>query len=79
MIDFIAMRALGDRLQNHTWSHVVEEMVRISGGTAPEGVEQETVSLDDDEAAAIERWCEEIAMRMKRTENAEKIDTTVSA
>jgi NADH dehydrogenase len=78
MIDFIAMRALGDRLQNHTWAHVVEEMVQISGGTAPEGVEQETVSLDDDEAAAIERWCEEIAMRMKRTENAEKIEESVT-
>jgi hypothetical protein len=77
MIDFIAMRALGDRLQNHTWSHVVDRVVEISGGTAPE-VEQESVSLDDDEAAAIERWCEEIAMRMKRAENAEKIEESVS-
>ena len=72
VIDFIAMRAVGDRLQDHTWSHVVEEMVRISGGTAP-GVEHERATLDDDEAAAIERWCEEIAMRAKQTENAEKM------
>jgi uncharacterized protein YbjT (DUF2867 family) len=74
MIDFIAMRAIGDRLQNHTWSHVVEKMVQISGGTAPDDVEQESVALDDDEAAAIERWCEEIAMRMRRKENAEKVE-----
>ena len=50
----------------------------MSGGSAPEGVEHESVTLDDDEAAAIERWCEEIAMRAKRTENAEKIENAVS-
>jgi len=79
VIDFIAMRAVGDRLQDHTWSHVVEKMVQISGGSAPGDVEHETLTLDDDEAAAIERWCEEIAMRAKRVENAEKIDEAVSS
>jgi NADH dehydrogenase len=79
VIDFIAMRAIGDRLQDHTWSHVVDKMVQISGGSAPEGVEHESVTLDDDEAAAIERWCEEIAMRAKRAENAEKVDEAVSS
>jgi NADH dehydrogenase len=79
VIDFIAMRAVGDRLQDHTWSHVVDKMVQISGGSAPEGVEHESVTLDDDEAAAIERWCEEIAMRAKRAENTEKIDEAVSS
>jgi NADH dehydrogenase len=78
VIDFIAMRAVGDRLQDHTWSHVVDKMVQISGGSAPSGVEHESVALDDEEAAAIERWCEEIAMRAKRAENAEKIDQAVT-
>jgi NADH dehydrogenase len=73
VIDFIAMRAVGDRLQDHTWSHVVDKMVQVSGGSAPAGVEHESAALDDDEAEAIERWCEEIAMRAKRAENAEKI------
>jgi len=73
VIDFIAMRAVGDRLQDHTWAHVVDRMVQISGGSAPSGVEHESDTLDDDEAAAIERWCEEIAMRAKRAENAEKL------
>ena len=77
VIDFIAMRAVGDRLQDHTWSHVVDKMVQISGGSAPEGVEHESVTLDDDEAAAIEQWCEEIAMRAKRAENTEKISESV--
>jgi NADH dehydrogenase len=74
VIDFIAMRAVGDRLQDHTWSHVVDKMAQVSGGNAPEGVEHESAALDDEEAEAIERWCEEIAMRAKRTENAEKIE-----
>ena len=73
VIDFIAMRAVGDRLQDHTWSHVVDRMVQISGGSAPNGVEHESATLDDDEAAAIERWCEELAMRAKREVNAEKL------
>jgi len=75
VIDFIAMRAVGDRLQDHTWSHVVDKMVQVSGGTTPAGVENESVALDGEEAEAIERWCEEIAMTAKRAENAEKIST----
>ena len=78
LIDFIAMRAVGDRLQDHTWSHVVDRVVQISGGSAPNGVEHESATLDDDEADAIERWCEELAMRGKREGNAEKVDRTVS-
>ncbi|MFL5619154.1 MAG: NAD(P)H-binding protein [Gemmatimonadaceae bacterium] len=74
VIDFIAMRALGDRLQDQTWSHVVERMLQISGGSAPRGVEHESTALDEDEAAAIERWCEEIVLRAKRSENTEKIE-----
>jgi uncharacterized protein YbjT (DUF2867 family) len=70
-IDFLAMRTVGDRLQDHTWSHVVEKMVEISGGTAPNGVEHESASLDEDEAKAIEKWVEEMALRRKRAENEE--------
>jgi uncharacterized protein YbjT (DUF2867 family) len=73
VIDFIAMRAVGDRLQNHTWSHVVERVVELSGGAAPNGVDHESATLDEAEAEAIERWCEELAMRAKRDVNAEKM------
>ena len=72
VIDFIAMRAVGDWLQDHTWSHVVDRMVEISGGSAPNGVEHESATLDDDEAAAIERWCEELALGVRRKENLER-------
>jgi hypothetical protein len=74
VIDLVAMRTLGDRLQSHTWTQVVEEMVARSGGQAPDGVQDETRSLNDEEAARIERWLEEIMLRQKRAENARKID-----
>ena len=73
VIDFLAMRTVGDRLQDHTWSHVVDKVIQISGGTAPQGIESESASLDDDEAKAIEKWVEEIALSRKRAENAERI------
>jgi NADH dehydrogenase len=66
VIDFIAMRALGDWLQAHTWSHVVEKMLELSGGSAPAGVQSDTTSLDDQEAAAIDKWVQELVMRLRR-------------
>jgi len=66
VIDFIAMRAIGDRLQNHTWSHVVEKMVQISSGSAPDGVESEITALDEQEATAIDRWVKELVVNQKR-------------
>jgi NADH dehydrogenase len=74
MIDFIAMRAIGDRLQDRTWSHVVDNMIRLSGGQAPGGVEHDRESLDEQEAEAIERWLSAIVMRRKREENAERVE-----
>jgi NADH dehydrogenase len=66
VIDFIAMRALGDWLQEHTWSHVVEKMLELSGGSAPAGVQSDTASLDEKEAEAIDRWVKELVMRLRR-------------
>jgi NADH dehydrogenase len=74
VIDFLAMRTVGDRLQDHTWSHVVDKVIQISGGQAPAGVESETASLDEAEAKAIERWVAELALQRKRADNAERIE-----
>ncbi len=74
LIDLVAMRSLGDRLQDHTWSEVVDRMIARSGGRA-EGVRREARTLDDAEAEEIEAWLGEVAMRQKRRENAEKIAT----
>lgn len=73
VIDLVAMRTLGDRMQGHTWSHVVEKMVELSGGLAREGAQDVSESLDEDEAAAISHWLEELIVQRKRRENSEKI------
>jgi uncharacterized protein YbjT (DUF2867 family) len=73
MLDLIAMRTLGDQLQNRTWHEVVEGMIELSGGTAPDGVQHRSESLDQEEAARIEKWLSDVTMRRKREENAEKI------
>lgn len=73
VIDFIAMRAVGDRMQDHSWTHVVDQMIDRSGGTAVAGVESESESLGEEEAKAIEDWVAEIAMHRKRADNAERI------
>ncbi|MDQ6633873.1 MAG: SDR family NAD(P)-dependent oxidoreductase [Gemmatimonadota bacterium] len=73
VLDLIAMRTLGDRMQDHTWEQVVESMVERSAGTAPDGVQRSSESLDDPEATRIEQWVESLALHRKRVENAEKI------
>jgi len=74
VIDLIAMRTLGDRLQSHTWSQVVENMVERSGGDATAGVEHDSETLDEEEAALIGKWLEDLVLERKRAENAEKIE-----
>lgn len=76
VLDLIAMRTLGDRVQDATWRQVVERMVSHSGGHAPSGVQHETESLDEDEAGLIERWLEEVTVRREREENADRIART---
>jgi NADH dehydrogenase len=76
VIDLVAMRTLGDRLQNHTWEQVVEGMVERSGGSAPAGIQESSESLSEDEAREIERWLAEVTLRRKREENAERIEAT---
>jgi Nucleoside-diphosphate-sugar epimerases len=73
LIDMIAMRTLGDRIQNHTWTAVVERMIERSGGVARDGVLHDSATLDSNEAAAIQEWLEGIVLKRKREENAEAI------
>jgi uncharacterized protein YbjT (DUF2867 family) len=73
VIDLVAMRTVGDRLQDHTWSEVVEKVIALSGGSAAEGVEHHSESLSEDEAAAIGTWLQDLTMQRKRNENEERI------
>ncbi|HEX2093524.1 MAG TPA: DUF1990 family protein [Longimicrobiaceae bacterium] len=68
-IERLAVRTVGKVAQAMTWSTVVEEVVRRSGGTAPEGVQSEDVVVTPEEAEAVERWTEGLVMQRKRQEN----------
>lgn len=68
VIDWIVMSTFGAIAQNANWEETVERVVAESGGTAPEGVESEIVTLDEDEEGRIQRWLEDLVMERKRTE-----------
>ncbi|MDB4916541.1 MAG: NAD-dependent epimerase/dehydratase [Gemmatimonadetes bacterium] len=73
LIDLIAMRTIGDFLQNRTWEKVVEKMIERSGGNAPRGIEHDVESMSDEEATLINTWLDDLVVERMRAENAEKI------
>lgn len=72
LVDQLGMAALGTRLQTATWTAMVEEVVRRSGGSAPDGVQTEARTLDEREAEQVERWAEGIAAARHREETDRK-------
>ncbi len=66
IIDWLAMKTVGDSMQGLTWEGLVERIVSESGGTAPKGVEQEEETLDEPQAELIETWVKELVMERKR-------------
>lgn len=67
-VDGAVMSSGGGRLQEATWRSVVEEVIRRSGGEAPDGIHAESGQLDATEAERVERWVEELVHRRKREE-----------
>ena len=68
--DWLIMSTVGGRIQGATWKSTVEQVVRESGGTAPDGVQHESETVRGDEAEPIEDWLQEIVMERKREERA---------
>jgi NADH dehydrogenase len=68
VIDFLAMQTIGGVMQNHAWETVVENVIRASGGAAPDGIQSERGPLSDEEARSVETWLEGIVTEMKREE-----------
>ncbi len=64
-LDWIALHPIGGRVQDANWTALVEHVVEASGGTAPDGVQDEHEKLDDEAAAEAERWIAH-AVRMRR-------------
>jgi len=73
-LDWLAIKSAGHWFQDLTWKSVVEKMVKISGGTAREGVLHEAEALDDEAAAAAERWSEDLIANRKRGEREADLD-----
>lgn len=69
LVDLIAMRTFGKLAQRSTWRTVVEAMVERSGGRAPDGVQDESVTLKDADAHEVEEWVEEVVMRKRRRDS----------
>ena len=71
LLDLITMRTVGDLMQNATWEEMVRRVIGVSGGTAPEGVQSESESLDAEQAKRIEEWLDDLVKARKREqENA---------
>ena len=68
--DFVAMRAVGDFVQNRTWEMVVDNVVRAAGGEARDGVKSESDLLSADEARSVESWLDALVTKTKREEVA---------
>lgn len=73
LFDRIAMATVGSILQRENWEQVVERMVELSVGSAPDGVMSESATLDDEIAEQIERWVEEMVIKRKARANAANV------
>ena len=70
LVDWITMSTIGGRLQNHTWESMVQSVVDLSGGKSADGIQDETQSLDEEQAEGVEEWLKELVMERKREERA---------
>jgi NADH dehydrogenase len=59
-LDWLTLTMGGARLQDANWSTVVERVAQRAGGTH-DAVQSDNRTLGDEEAAAVERWVNEIA------------------
>jgi NADH dehydrogenase len=69
LVDRVGMMMGGHAAQAATWTGMVEEVVRRSGGEAVDGVHSEMDAVPEEEAERIERWVEELVMRRRRDES----------
>jgi hypothetical protein len=70
------MRTVGSSMQDATWVAVAEQMVVESGGIAADGVQRETVSLDDAQARRVETWLKELVLDRQASDFDDAAKTT---
>jgi nucleoside-diphosphate-sugar epimerase len=70
-LDRIAMRTVGDTMQDSNWRTVVENVVEMSGGSAPDGVEETQEEIPGRDAERVNEWIEQLIVDREREENAQ--------
>ncbi len=68
LVDLVGMRTAGFLAQKANWRAVVAKVAERSGGEPVDGVNDETEFLEEDDARDVEKWVEEVAMRLHRSE-----------
>ena len=66
IFDWIAMRTLGGTMQSANWRNVVQRVVGLSEGTAPDGVQKASGKFDEQEAEDLQRRARELVQRQQR-------------
>lgn len=65
-LDLLALRTLGDGMQDSTWRTTVERVVELSGGTAPAGVRSDSEPVGGSRAEDLDRRVEELILARRR-------------
>jgi uncharacterized protein YbjT (DUF2867 family) len=69
-IDQISMAIVGSAAQKRTWISTAEAVCTHAGGHAPEGVVEDSWSLDDEEARPFEEWVRALVQERERRTGA---------
>ncbi|HEX6057898.1 MAG TPA: DUF1990 family protein [Gemmatimonadaceae bacterium] len=78
LADLVALRLGGALLQDAAWVRAVENVVSITGGHAERGVERDQETLDDEQAALVDKWLEALVQARRRADerSATRADST---
>jgi NADH dehydrogenase len=68
VMDLVGMRTAGFVAQKANWNAVVARVAERSGGEPVDGVHDETEFLDEADAKDVEKWVDELVLRLRRAE-----------
>jgi hypothetical protein len=77
IVDWLAMNPVGAQVQNATWRALLDQVVTDSGGESPDGIQQESDTLDERETKKVETWIADVVRARKRAERAGERAETV--
>jgi nucleoside-diphosphate-sugar epimerase len=66
IMDWLAMKTIGESMQARTWKSLVEKMVEESGGAAAKGIQEDEHDLDLHKAELIDGWLRDLILERKR-------------